>query len=186
MKFLKFLKEIKEVFRPPTTSWYVGKLHFGTPYFDPIGFCSTIINVRKLFKRTQEEQDKYSEGKPWLIGKDGTIYKNLPMVRRSKNKIISLFSNNYYVEWGSPIKFKTVELGWKDKWHSPRHEWNPAIMFFFFKWQICYMWVEPSQYWEQVLWWKYYCDKDIKKAEETWGWVDMEKKQSTWNKQYLK
>ena len=37
-----------------------------------------------------------------------------------------------------------------------------------------------DQAWEQWLWVHKYCDGDVQKAKETWGWVDWETKESTW------
>ena len=42
---------------------------------------------------------------------------------------------------------------------------------------------ENEQYYEQILWYLYYSDKDIIKAEKTWGWETAGK--STWNNDYL-
>jgi hypothetical protein len=36
-----------------------------------------------------------------------------------------------------------------------------------------------------ILHYLYYADKDIKKAEKTWGWIDYDTKLSTWDKKYL-
>ena len=53
------------------------------------------------------------------------------------------------------IGFDFVPLGWKTKYDSYRHEWNPMISFVFFKWQIAVT-VTPEHdmhYWES---WLYY------------------------------
>jgi hypothetical protein len=36
------------------------------------------------------------------------------------------------------------------------------------------------------LWWKYYSNEDLEKAESTWGWVDSKTNQSTWDKSVIK
>lgn len=41
-------------------------------------------------------------------------------------------------------------------------------------------------YWEQWLWIYTYCDGDIDKARETWGWIDFETNKSTWNENFIK
>ena len=43
-----------------------------------------------------------------------------------------------------------------------------------------------GKYWEMYLWWKYYSDEDIIKAEKTWPWCNIETKKSTWDKNMLK
>lgn len=53
------------------------------------------------------------------------------------------------------IGFDFVPLGWKTKYDSYRHEWNPMISFVFFKWQIVVTFVpeHDMHYWES---WLYY------------------------------
>ena len=58
------------------------------------------------------------------------------------------------------------------------------VSFRFFKWEFTIRYGD-DQYWEQVLWYLKYSGKDLKKAEETWGWIDYDTKESTWNKNYL-
>ena len=55
------------------------------------------------------------------------------MVRRGKNKIFRLFNNYYFIEVGWPMSIKLQDLGWKDKYGSPRFEWTP----------VCVWWVAP-------------------------------------------
>jgi len=95
---------------------------------------------------------------------------------------IKMFGHQYFI--GTPIIFKCLHLGWKDKYGTPRHEWNPALYLYFFKFQIC-VWFGCEDYWEQILWFCNYCDCDIEKTISTWGWRDMQGK-STWNNIYLK
>ena len=68
---------------------------------------------------------------------------------------------------------------WKDKFDSPRCELEPHYRFewlwFGFRAQQ-----GDDQSWEQWLWVHKYCDGDVQKAKETWGWIDSETKQSTW------
>jgi hypothetical protein len=67
-----------------------------------------------------------------------------------------------------------------------------------FNWQYVITWPAPEveshiesrsvhadSYWEQILWYLHYSNKDIRVAEETWGWTDGDTKESTWNKNYL-
>lgn len=186
---MKILNEIKGAFKPPIKKYYLGKIAYGAPYFYPFKFNSTIISCRKLKLRTKEQQEEYIKGKPWLKKSDHYKFTNLPIVRRTKEKIIKIFNTYYFFQIGFPISIKFVELGWKDKWDCPRFEWCPQFHIFFFKWQFCIFWVSPDEnhdrYWEMVLWYLYYSDKNIEKAEKTWGWVDFETNQSTWNNKFL-
>jgi len=197
MKFLKIFKDIRGVFIPPVKTYYFGNLRYGCPYFWPRNFVSSIISARKLKLRTEEEYKKHSEKYPHFRDQPTNKFSNLPMVRRAKYKIIKLFGNYYFVQFGWPISIHTNELGWKDKFDSPRFEWPPAFFIYFFGLQFCIWWNAPKieseeyfnndTYYEMILWYlKYTDDKDIKTAEETWGWVDFDTKESTWNKNYLK
>lgn len=189
MKTRQLLKEIKGIFKPPIKEYYIGKWAYGTPYFYPRNFHETIISVRKLKLKPQEQKDKYAERYPHLKDKDVNKFSNLPMVRRRKEKIIKLFNNYYFIQWGWPISIKWIQLGWKWKYESLRFEWVPSFQINFFKYQFCIFWKSPDgddeNYYEQILWWLKGSDKDLKKAEETWGWTDMKTGKSTWNKDYL-
>lgn len=64
------------------------------------------------------------------------------------------------------IGFNFVGLGWKTKFDSIRHEWNPVWSFVFFKWQIAITFVVPhtTHYWE--CWLEYmFTDKTKSKRE---------------------
>lgn len=187
---MKILKQIKESpFKSPKKNYYFGRIKHGTPYFPPMKFNKTIIRFRKLILKSSDEIEKENEKYPHLkITRNK--FKNLPLVRRNKDWIFNLFGNYYFLSIGYPFSIYSNELGWKDKFNTPRHEWCPAFYIFFFKWQFCIWWKSPDnnddKYYEMILWYLYYSDKDIKKAEETWGWVDARTKISTWNKNYLK
>jgi len=187
---MKLLKEIKGVFKPPVKKYYIGKIVHGTPYFNPWNFVPTIIKCRKLKLKTQEKITEYEERYPHLVKYNKTYrFSNMPMVRRSKDWVFELFNNYYWLQIGWPIRITWHGLGWKDKYETPRYEWAPAFYIFFFNWQFCIHWVAPdgdnNQYYEQILWWRNYSDKDIVKAQTSWGWTDMKTKLSTWNKDYI-
>jgi hypothetical protein len=82
-----------------------------------------------------------------------------------------------------------VGLGWKDKYFVPIMEWAPQFHIRFFNLQFVIWWEAPDGnsdlYYEMILWWLNYSNKDIVKAEKTWGWTDYNTKKSTWNKDYL-
>jgi len=189
---IKGLKSIKEInnspFIKPTKKYYLGRIKHGTPYFEPRGFNKSIFSLRKLILKTDDELTKEKETYPHRYKIDK--YKNLPMCRRSKDFIFTLFGNHYWLQIGYPCSIKFNELGWKNKWNSPRFEWSPAFYIFFFHWQFCIWWLAPKSdkfedtYWEMYLWWKYYSYENLEKAENTWGW----KRDgiSTWNKNFIK
>jgi len=183
------LKEIKEAFVAPKRNYYLGWAQFGTPYFFPRNFNSTILTTKRLILKSEQELMAFKKRYPYLKA-DNANFKNLPTVRRAKSWIYKLFGNWYYLEIGKPFAIVRNELGWKDKWNTPRFEWSPAFYIFFFKWQFVIWWTAPDGdndlYYEMVLWWLKYSNKDLKKAEETWRWQDAHTKKSTWNSKYLK
>lgn len=188
MKIKNIIKDIKGKFKLPKKSYYIGKIVHGSPYFNPRNFSSSIIIIKKVTKKSDEEINKLSE---WGKTIRSNIY-NLPMVLRSKFWVIKIFKNYYWIEIGWPFKIVNYDLGWKDKWNSPRFEWAPSFQIWFFKWQFCIWWIAPTistkncndTYWEMILWYLRYSDKDMSKARKTWGWTDYDTKQSTWNDEY--
>lgn len=190
MKTKQLLQEIKGVFKPPKKRYYIGKIRYGTPYMNPIWFHPTIFSIRKLKLKTEEELKGYQERYPYLKRDAYMLYSNMPMVRRNKEFFATSLKNTYYITVGWPISIKSIELGWKTKWgDDPRFEWGPSFQIYFFKWQFCIFYEAPDKdddkYYEMILRWLYFSDKDIIKAEDTWGWVDCNTKKSTWNKDYL-
>jgi hypothetical protein len=103
-------------------------------------------------------------------------------------------SNPAYIQ----IMFKDV--GWKDKYNTPRLEYNPYIWIHIYKWNFVWYWSLPlhqnyrdDEYWEQALWYLYYNKTisqglndypDIKLAKESWPWEDIEGN-STWTDEFL-
>lgn len=195
MNILQALKKIKKSpFKMPKKTYYFGKLQYGTPYFWPIGFCASIFSIRKLKLSTDKNYQAKIKNRGIYVTeayKKEIRFSNLPIARRTTNRIIELFGNSYYIELGSPFAVNNNDLGWKDKYDTPRFEWAPAFQLFFFKWQFCVWLNSPCEdrtvlYWEMLLWYLYYADEDIAKAEETWNWIDHNTKNSTWNKNFLK
>ncbi len=172
IKSYKHYKYLIDVYKQndlikPKLSCYFGKIKYGTPYFNPINFLSSIIYVRKLEKVTQQESEEYA--KKWPYAKK-LEYRNLPMVRRNKDLIITWLNNDYFIEFGWPLSFHFGDIGWKDKYNTPRFEWGASFKIYFFYWQFCIFFNVPSKkkiknksdsYWEQMLWYLYYVDKDI-------------------------
>lgn len=96
--------------------------------------------------------------------------------------------------YGKLLSISIQPVKWKDKYDTPRHEENPFISIglfnkYFFNWtwklpqHIGTHWIDNDDYWEQALWYIYYADEDIKKAKETWPWLD--KNTSSWKDKFL-
>lgn len=176
-------KGMRGVFKYPRIQIRLKKEQ-GYPYFIPTNYNGKIMSIRKLEFTSDEQFNQLIEGRPWLNTFENR-FRNLPMVRRSKDRIIKLFGNYYWVQIGWPIKAAFTELGWKDKFDTPRFEWCPAFNLYFFGLQFQILFAESDKYWEEFLWYYYYSDRDIVKAKETWGWRDAETKESTWKDDYL-
>jgi hypothetical protein len=120
---------------------------------------------------------------PWNFC--GSIVKSKKQFDRCKH--FKLFNKEFSYGW--PIMIVKYDLGWKDKYETPRFEWSPSFQIWFFKWQFCIWWIAPTKdsdnYWEMVLWYLNYSNKDINKARDTWGWTDYNTKLSTWNENCL-
>jgi hypothetical protein len=157
MKLSYIKKNIKGVFKLPKKRYYFGRLRHGSPIYFPRNFNSTILTIRKV--------------KPQFL----------------RCKSFKLFG--YNISYGTPVTYVKYELFWKDKFDSPRHEFNPSFQILLFNWQFCIWWCAPDgdddKYYEMILWYLLYSDKDINKAKETWGWVNYDTKKSTWNDNYL-
>ena len=103
---------------------------------------------------------------------------------------------------GNVIQLNNCGVMWKDKYNTPRFEGEsssifgptPRISITLFKrlrliiwWEAPiegHHWSDEDTYWEMWLWYKYYCDSDIAKARDTWGWQSMEG-DSTWKEEFL-
>lgn len=183
MKLRELKKAIRGVFKQPVRKYYFGKARIGTPYMFPWHYNGRILTIRKLKRRTHEEYEQHVHGRSWLRDKQSSIYKNLPMVLRNKYWIV----RDYYIAIGWPVYVRWTDLGWKDKYETPRFEWSPQFSVFFFGLQFCVWWVAPcgndDNYYEQILWYLFYTNRTVKEAEETWPWTSNGK--STWNKDYL-
>jgi len=157
MKIEEIKKEIKGVFKLPKKRYYFGKALFGTPYMFPSNYCGTVIDVRKK--------------KP----------------RFNRLNYFKLFG--YYIFYGYPIQISNVQLGWKDKYNTPRYEWSPQFHIYMFGFQFTIFWDSPDddndRYYEMVLHYLFYADKDLKKARDMWTWIDGDTKKTTWNNNYL-
>mgnify|MGYP005866313563 CR=1 FL=1 len=173
--------KIKGVFKQPVKKYYIGKIKYYTPYFEPWNFNRNMISVRKLIPLSKEKlEENKKRGYGWAKEK----YQNLPMVRRNLNWTVNIFGNDYFISVGKPFAIYKGYLGWKDKYESPRFEWEATFQIWFFRWQFVIHWTAPTKnkdlYWEMVLCYLFYADEDLEKARDSWGWVD-ETKTSTWD-----
>jgi hypothetical protein len=139
-----FLRAYNSPFKPPKLKWYCGKVALGTPYFFP----------RKWVKATPERAHQATLD---CIKSTEEFNKRNPEYTRSIRPYDEIFASKMNYSYAVPKKigFDFVPLGWKTKWDSYRHEWNPMISFVFFKWQIALMFIpeHDMQYWES---WLYY------------------------------
>ena len=144
IKDLDFLRAYNSPFKAPKLKWYCGKVALGTPYFFP----------RKWVKATPERAHQATLD---CIKSTEEFNKRNPEYTRRVLSYDEIFANKMKSSYAVPKKigFDFVPLGWKTKWDSYRHEWNPMISFVFFKWQIALMFIpeHDMQYWES---WLYY------------------------------
>ena len=82
------------------------------------------------------------------------------------------------------LSINAFDVVWKDKYDSPRHEYNPRIeisLFNYFHWKIEFTLkdndsINDMVYWEAILWWKCYKKNLHEAISESTGW-------STYNKE---
>jgi len=161
--------------------------------------------------------------KNWLyIDWKHCIYIDISNPKKTMNKLKGIFKPlklyfrftkdiyaPYPVLWVSEPSYIQImfhDVGWKDKYDTPRFEYHPYIWIHIYKWNFVWYWDFPKsfrlanpkkyidEYWEQALWYLYYyntysqglLDKpNIEKARENWPWQDCETKKSTWNDKFL-
>jgi hypothetical protein len=189
----KFIKEIEGTFKLPKKRFYLGKEKYGCPYFFPINYSRFGLSIR-----TAKIDSKYSPTTEQLFSK--TVYKDKETALKTfrvysrswKQWKFFLLKRLWVIEMGTPIHISTTRLGWKDKYDTPRLEWCPSFDIFFFGLQFKIIWDPPTgngynndNYYEMVLWYLYYSDKNIYKARKTWPWFSGETKNSTWNEDNL-
>jgi len=107
--------------------------------------------------------------------------KNINKTKAMKKYPKPNWSFHFYKYWNFRLipHYMHTKLWWKDKYNSPRCERVPHYRF---EWLWFGINIEQGddQSWEQWIWVHKYCDGDIEKARETWGWVSGKTKQSTW------
>ena len=139
------------------------------------------------------------------INKLKEIFKPLKLYFRFTKSIYAPYPV-FWVSKPAYIQIMSQDIGWKDKYDSPRFEHHPYIWIHIYKWNFVWYWDLPDsigynlkidyieEYWEQALWYLYYyntysqglLDKpDIEKAKESWPWEDYKTKKSSWNDKFL-
>jgi hypothetical protein len=84
----------------------------------------------------------------------------------------------YPLKYNKYLSINTSSVGWKDKFRSPRFEWNPYILITILnKYQISLtFYYIPEHTWEAILDILYY-NKSIKQAIENNVWIDIRTKE---------
>jgi len=139
-----YLRVYNSPFKPPKIKFYCGKIALGTPYFYPRKWVKgTPKLIHEAVLKHIEKEKRYNELNP----KYARTIKSYDEIVEDKKK--------YLYAVPKKIGFDFVSLGWKTKYDSYRHEWNPMISFVFFKWQIAVMMIpeHDMHYWES---WLYY------------------------------
>jgi len=180
IKDFDFLRAYNSPFKPPKLKWYCGKIAIGTPYFFP----------RKWVKATPERAHQATLEH---IKNTEEFNKRNPEYARNIKPYDEIFADKMKYSYAVPKKigFDIVRLGWKTKYDSYRHEWNPIISFVFFKWQIALMFIpeHDMHYWEAWLYYTRETDKSApiadriaqcrKEAPQTWTRHSEGKKETT-------
>ena len=111
--------------------------------------------------------------------------------------------NPYPILWVSKPAFIQIiahDVGWKDKYNTPRFEALPYVWIHIYKFNLVWYWSLSlhqerliEDYWKQALWYLYYynntsygCDcPNIEKAKESWPWQDYKTGKSSWIEEIL-
>ena len=141
-------------FKPIIPKLYIGKVAIGTPYFFPrVWVKATPKLAHEATKKHIEREESYNKLNPKYARKI-----------KPYNEIFEDKMNGSYPV-PKKIGFNFVSLGWKTKYDSYRHEWNPMWSFVFFKWQIALIFTpeHDMHYWEC---WLYYT-RETNKTKST-------------------
>ena len=153
-------------FKPIIPKLYIGKVAIGTPYFFPrVWVKATAALALEATLEHIKNTNEWNE-------------KNPSYPRRVKT-FSEVYDEKIKSSYAVPKKigFDFVDLGWKTKYDSYRHEWNPIWSFVFFKWQIALIFTpkHDMHYWEC---WLYY-DRETKHvAKSTKGRLLIARKES--------
>ena len=141
-KELSWFKVYFSPFKPIIPRFYLGRTKIGTPYFLP----------RNWRKFTKEEAHKEAL----------EHFNNPKYVKKTLEEWTKQFTN-YQKPIPKKIGFDFVELGWKTKFNSFRHEYNPVWSFVAFGYQVALIFrpEDDIHYWEEFL----YYSKDTDKSK---------------------
>jgi len=159
----RWLKILNSPFKLFKVSFYIGKTIVGVPYFYPRKFVKfSKEDIQEAIAKRKARPDR-------VLVTDEQLYDYY----KNHTKAVPL-----------KIGFSYCSLGWKTKYDSYRHEWNPILSFVFFGYQIALTFYSPyqSHYWEPWLYYEYETDKTKSKKErleqckkeapETWSSTD--------------
>lgn len=168
-KDLSWLRIYFSPFKPFLPKLYIGKTAIGLPYFLP----------RKMVKATPERAHKAVED---YIEREESYNKLNPNSARKIKPYDEVFAEKMKYSYAVPLKvgFSSCSLGWKTKYDSFRHEFNPVWSFVFFGYQIALIFrpEDDCHFWECYIAFEYDTDKSkspkerlkeaIKKHPCTW------------------
>lgn len=173
---LRWLGILNSPFKLPNISFYFGKIERGTPYFYPRRWVN--FTYKDALEKTFEHFNKLKK----VHERIDREYK-LPTVEDYDKKVKEYMRSKKAVDkkWGVDL----VAHGWKTKFTSYRHEFNPMLSIVGFNRQFCiYVGLKGDGlvndcYWEAWLYYKYETDKTLSKEERlkqvfeqyscTWG-----------------
>ena len=160
LQSFRWVKALNSPFKPFKVKLYVGKIRVGVPYFYP----------RKWVKFGEED-----------IKRAMADYRSKKGLIQVSDKQLYDMYRNYTKAVDLKVGFSYCSLGWKTKYDSYRHEWNPVLSFVFFGYQIALTFYSTydCHYWEPWLYYEYETDRTkskreridqcIKEAPETWN-----------------
>jgi len=132
---------------------YVGKTKIGVPYFLP----------RKFIKATPELAHKAALE---FIKETESFNERNPDYKRRVRDYQDVYQEKLKCSYPIPLKigFSSCSLGWKTKYDSYRHEWNPVWSFVCFGYQIALIFrpEHDMHYWE--CWLAYNLETDKSKS----------------------
>lgn len=148
MNKFTWMKAFFSPFKRPKIYLYIGKIALGTPYFFPRKWVKfTYEDAFEAAVKDTQSKTHYNKGKNPLDLVDGYMGYQKAIPRK--------------------IGWDFVGLGWKTKYDSYRHEWDPIWSFVFFKWQIAIRFIpkESCHYWECWLGYELGTDKTKNRKE---------------------
>src|SRR5690349_15670882 len=139
LRDFEFLKVYFSPFKPIIPRFYIGKIAIGCPYFLP----------RKWIKATPELARKAALN---YIKETDSFNERNPNYKRRVRDYQEVYQEKLKSSYPIPltIGFSSCGMGWKTKYDSYRHEWNPIWSLVFFGYQIALIFrpEHDIHYWE--------------------------------------